>query len=297
MAPAIMRALLAKLIDYAGLFPPASLPMRDTVRNYAEYRRSSDAWALGRLVVPSARLAELGTIAHELHVLEEKPWHVSVIAGDRFEADIAAIRAFNADDRPHLLVDAVEVRAHSVDDVQRIALSADAALATFVEVPSVDDPRPLLDAVKRHQLAAKIRTGGTTSDAFPGAPAVARFLVACLERELHFKATAGLHHPMRADYPLTYAADAPRGDMYGFLNVFVAAALAHTGAEEAEVTRALEERSADAFAFGSDAVVVFGSRLDVDDITTMRAHGAISFGSCSFREPIDELTALGLLPQ
>lgn len=297
MAPAILRALLAKLIDYAGLFPPASLSMPDTVRNYSAYRQSADAWALGRLVVPAARLAELGTVAHQLSVLEQKPWHVSVIAGDHFDADITAIRAFNADDRPHLRVDAVEVRANSVDDVHRIALYADSALATFVEVPSSTDPRSMLDALQGHHLWAKIRTGGTTSDAFPQASAVARFLIACFERDLRFKATAGLHHPTRGEYPLTYAGDAPRGEMFGFLNLFIAAALARTGADEAEVSSALEERNAGAFTFSKDAVTAFGSRLDVDDITTMRAHGAISFGSCSFREPIDELTALGLLPQ
>lgn len=52
------RALLTGLIDYAGLFPPAGLSMAQVVANYASYQRRPDHWALGRLVVPVARLAE-----------------------------------------------------------------------------------------------------------------------------------------------------------------------------------------------------------------------------------------------
>ena len=52
-------ALLAGLVDYAGLFPPASEDMRDALENYASYRASDDRSALGRFIVPVSRLKEL----------------------------------------------------------------------------------------------------------------------------------------------------------------------------------------------------------------------------------------------
>ena len=57
---ASLRALLSGVVDYAGLFPPAGLPLDQAIRNYARYRQGSDAWMLGRFVIPAARLAEFG---------------------------------------------------------------------------------------------------------------------------------------------------------------------------------------------------------------------------------------------
>ena len=44
---ASLRALLTGVVDYAGLFPPARLPLDEAIRNYARYRQGSDAWMLG----------------------------------------------------------------------------------------------------------------------------------------------------------------------------------------------------------------------------------------------------------
>ncbi len=74
--------LLAGLIDYAGLFPPAALPMADAVARYARYRQGAHAWALGRFIVPAARLEEFARTldAVESTVSAEAPWPVSVLA-------------------------------------------------------------------------------------------------------------------------------------------------------------------------------------------------------------------------
>src|SRR5205809_4623216 len=63
---ASLRALLSGLIDYAGLFPPAGLPLDQAIRNYARYRHESDAWMLGRFVIPANRLAEVQPYQDEL---------------------------------------------------------------------------------------------------------------------------------------------------------------------------------------------------------------------------------------
>ncbi len=54
-----IEAVLGGLIDYAGLYPPASLDMRAAVRNYLEYRDGPHAFALGRFIVDIARTDEL----------------------------------------------------------------------------------------------------------------------------------------------------------------------------------------------------------------------------------------------
>jgi hypothetical protein len=47
------RALLAGLWDYAGLFPPAELPLEDALAEWQRIRASDDAWMLNRFVAPA----------------------------------------------------------------------------------------------------------------------------------------------------------------------------------------------------------------------------------------------------
>ena len=123
---------------------------------------------------------------------------------------------------------------------------------------------------------------------------LARFLVACLREDVSFKATAGLHHPLRGDYPLTYEPGSACSSMYGFLNLFLATAFLAAGLDEANARRLLEESDPAAVDIGAAQVSWRGHRLTFDHLAASR--GSLrSFGSCSFREPIDDLAARGLL--
>lgn len=177
-----------------------------------------------------------------------------------------------------------EVKAATADDVERIARDADGR-TVYVEITDL----ALLDPIARHGLRAKIRTGGLTADAFPAIDGVAKFLRACKAAGVAFKATAGLHHPLRCVKALTYAHDSPVGTMHGFLNVFLAAALL----DHAEAI--LAENDPSAFAFDDDGASWRDHRLTTDALRTMRRGFATSFGSCSFEEPIGDLRALGWL--
>src|SRR5713101_4042837 len=60
---ACVRVLLNRILDYAGLFPPAKLPLEDALRTYLRYRKESPhRWMLGRFVCPTARLPDLLTL-------------------------------------------------------------------------------------------------------------------------------------------------------------------------------------------------------------------------------------------
>ncbi len=180
--------------------------------------------------------------------------------------------------------DVLEMKATSRDEVARIGEGANGR-TIYVEVSELD----LLDDVSALGLRAKIRTGGVTPGAIPPATYIANFIRRCAQRGLPFKATAGLHHPVRCVKPLTYDACAPRGTMHGFINVFLAAALLP------QAESILTEDDPHAFTFEDDAAAWRGHAVRTEDLARLRREFAISFGSCSFDEPIADLKELGWL--
>jgi hypothetical protein len=299
VAPSSLRVLMRGIVDYAGLFPPASRSMASAVGEYARHREEPSAWALGRFVLPAARLEEFEETA-QADVPREgaKSWALSALLGSDIEEDIARIEAFNTRHRDArvgaVLVDTVEIKAHSLRDVQRAAELLERRFDTYMEVPVTEDPAELIAGIAQTRAKAKIRTGGVTPDAFPSSAQVARFIARCVAHEVAFKATAGLHHPVRAVYPLTYAADAPEGTMFGFLNVLFAVAALHAGLSEQSTATILEERDPTAFRFDDNGAAWRETLLSATSLERVRGT-MTAFGSCSFSEPVRDLRAMGLL--
>lgn len=281
-----LQTLLHEVVDYAGLFPPAALTMDKAAEHYATYRASDEAWMLGRFVIPAARLGELRSVPNG----DVSPRRLSILLGDRWRDELSAAPSD---------ADAFEVRfanAGGLADVRgALDASGHGAAAAYCEVPWSADFDALADTAHAHQLALKLRTGGVTPDAFPAPDVVLRFLDACIQRGVPCKLTAGLHHPLRAEHPLTYEAGCARSTMYGFLNVLVAAALLAAGHSAARVAPVLEERDASAFRFSDAGLEIRGMRAASADATPI-ARCLRSFGSCSFSEPVQDLRALSLLP-
>jgi hypothetical protein len=299
--PSALQTLLRGAIDYAGLFPPAGLSMAAAVENYASYRHGGHAWALGRFVLPSSRIAEFEAAAEPL--LPRSPsasaWRIAALIGADPTADLRALGEFNcrhaADGEGAVAADVVEGKADSVEAIERLLSRVPSYLQAFVEVPIGRDPAPLLSAIGRARGHAKVRTGGVTADAFPPATELVRFIRACLSAEVAFKATAGLHHPLRGDYRLTYEPHSACGTMFGFLNLFLATAFMADGLDDDEARLLLEERERDAFRLDDAGVEWKGRRVGLDAIRRSRETGIVSFGSCSFTEPLGDLESLGLL--
>jgi hypothetical protein len=286
-----LRALLAHLVDYAGLFPPAALDMARATAEYSACRAGKDAWALGRFVVPVSRLAEFAAAAPPV----ESPWPLSVLAGPALAADLETIAAFRERHRGAFDIEALELKAASPDQISAAARQLPYSLRAFVEIPVTEDPAPLVEQLRLTRLGAKIRTGGVTPEAFPAAADIVRFLRRCAECEVPFKATAGLHHPVRCLRPLTYAADSELAWMYGFLNVFAAACFLHEGLDGSLAAELLEEKVPEAIRFSDSGLEWREHRLSTVRIETLREKFAISFGSCSFAEPLGELRELHFL--
>lgn len=284
-----LRALLSGIVDYAGLFPPAALDMPAAVRNYADYLEDAGAWMLGRFVAPASRLREFSDALAGLTRAPSGTWRIAALIAT--DADVAAVRAFNEAHHGAATVDTLEAKVDTRDDVERIAALRQ-EFTVFAEVPLDRDVASLIAAIRHAGIHAKIRTGGVVAAAIPAPDQVVRFIRACVNEGVAFKATAGLHHPMRAEYRLTYDASAPTGVMLGYLNVFLAAAFMANGMSDADAVRVLEERDPASLVVGPDGIRWHAHFLTTHQLDDARRHVATSFGSCSFREPVDELRAL-----
>lgn len=185
VAPAL-TALLIGFIDYAGVFPPAALSVDTAVKNYETYKNGAHKWLLRRFVIAADELQK---------VPEALDGSISLIS----ESD--------------------QERAGALETKGILS----AAKPVYCEV-TLDNLDEQLDAIKEAGLFAKIRTGSMKPEGIPDPGDVAKFLTGCAKRRLPFKATAGLHHPIRAMYPLTYEPNAPQAIMHGFINVLMAAA-------------------------------------------------------------------------
>lgn len=288
-----LRALIANLVDYAGLFPPADLGMPDAVVSYASYLDGETTWALGRFVVPASKLQEFELALQR--IAPRKSWRLSCVMGNNPRAELEEIARFNDRNGANgVLVDTVEVNLQTADMLRSLAQMIPGEMTAYFEVrPGAS--AELLAMIQAAEARAKIRTGGVNPDAIPATASIAGFLARCAAAGTAFKATAGLHHPLRCMKPLTYDADAPSARMHGFLNVFLAAVFARQGAPERELAAAMDADEAAEFRFDDTEACWGDSVVTTQQIREARERFAISFGSCSFEEPIGDLRQLQLL--
>lgn len=286
------RSLLVDAIDYAGLFPPAALDMAAAVRAYREYLDGPDAWALGRFVVPAARLEDL-MAARESLPPGTAPWLLAVTCGADPVGDAGLVARFaRVAPREQLRADTVEFPAASPEALLDTLAALPDTLHRFAEIPLGEDPVPFVSTLKFRGAAAKFRTGGVTPEAFPDPDDLMRGLEAVVRAGVPLKCTAGLHHPVRGRYRLTYEPASPAATMYGYLNVFLCAAALAQGERPAVARAILLEEDPGAFAVRGGELAWRDRSFDRAMLRAVRRRVVRSFGSCSFREPLDELNLM-----
>jgi hypothetical protein len=269
--------------------------MERAVRAFAGYRQGPERWVLGRFVVPARRLGEfadgLRSLPAELRAGE--PWPVAVLGGE-LGADLAAVAAFTAGPAGALAhVEAIEVPAITEAGIAAARAAVPPGLVLVLELPLVRDLPALARAVRAAGAVAKVRTGGVNRGDIPAPADVLRFLAACAGERVPMKATAGLHHAVRAEQPLTYEAGCARATMFGYLNVWLAALALWHGRTPEEARRILEEEDRRAFALGDDAVGCGAVRFSAEEVMAARRDFATAIGSCSVEEPVAEMRELG----
>ncbi len=292
-----VETLLSEIIDYAGLFPPSGLSMPEAVVNYALYKNSNFSWMLGRFVLPVGRLDEFLQSAKDFFSRDHKGiWRLSVLASGDIHDSVRKIEDFNLKNAPGAVIDSIEVKASSVEEIEKLVSSIPDYFTTFYELPIGDDLPELVSSLALNNQRAKIRTGGVTADLFPSSSEIIRFIRTCMAANIPFKATAGLHHPIRCFKPLSYEANAPKGTMHGFLNLFLATGFAREGFKPSVLEEVLEEEFEEVFEFDENGVYWQKEHfLNIQQLAKLREKGVISFGSCSFDEPIADLQEIGIL--
>jgi hypothetical protein len=304
MPAASLRALLAHSIDYAGMFPPCSLELEPALKNQAEYVHSPDAWMLGAFVLSSQQfdatrqlLSEFDA-QHPLRVaaLGTKTANVDAFLEALDDAD-AAIRSLSRHNVDLVSISHLEMfLPHDVDVASlKEARLIVGDLPVFWEAPPdrAEQTIALLAEFNSDADSAtfgyKLRTGGVTADAFPTSMQIAKALVTPATHQLPIKFTAGLHHPLRQ------YRDEVQTKMHGFLNVLGAAVLAAEHRWDTNQTAMmLEDENVDSFSFTDDFFAWREWRIDTERLQYRRKF-VVSFGSCSFDEPREDLHSLNLL--
>lgn len=280
-----MGCALTGLFDYAGIFPPAEQELRAALQDYLAYRRGPHAWALGSLVIDVQRLDALRDQFRERF----SDLSLSVVATNR---NFEELRKYLYTGLP---IETIEIKAGDRNEIlqwQKILL---ANIAAYVEVPLCSSDCSVLNAIGESGMRAKLRMGGIVEEAFPATASVAAILKTLAERGIPFKATAGLHHPLRSRHPFTYHKDSEIGMMHGFMNLMCASALVWFGGEADEAAQLLEEQDLHAWHVTANAIQWRSRSWSINQLQEVRERFLMSIGSCSFFEPMNDLEMLGWL--
>ena len=291
-----LRHFLAGFIDYAGLFPPAALRLSEAIRNHRRYLGGDHGWLLGRFVVPVDRLEELpDDTAFPLAVIippEISAEDLELLGTYRKHIELLEIRLLNDGDS------AARCTAWLQALHRRLTPSGISNAALFVEPSTAESAAEAIAAFNRHlsgdgaigSAGFKLRCGPTNTAAAPSPETVAATIALCRDRDIPMKFTAGMHLPVRNQCRLT-------GEMqHGFLNIFAAALLFWAGRLSAtEMTDCLRDEAPADFLFTEEGFHWRNKTIPTADIQKIRQERIVSFGSCSFNEPVAGLLALGLL--
>jgi hypothetical protein len=313
--------LFQSLVDYAGLFPPAALPLRETLQNYVTYIGGSDNTMLGRLILPVTQFQAAEEQLREMHLPHSVPVSCLIaksvtVAESRTRLGEATgiIAAFRDD--PNAVIDPQVIEMALPEDVtddicelelggyihqiQAIMDGAELSLPVFLEpalsgvtLSLADSLTAVLD-VHNHagyepRLGWKLRCGGLSKEAFPSSESLSKFIIAAARHGIPLKATAGLHHPFPIIDPVTGAR------MHGFINLIAAMACAiRYPSDRQPVVDILNEDDPSAFLIGDLGLHWRDHMFSLDRLKKVRSEGLLSFGSCSFDEPRDDLRNNGI---
>jgi hypothetical protein len=270
--------LLKQLLDDAAVFPPGSAPLPEALSFHRDYRTTWYSDMVGPLLVPASQLKELSAMLGPSETLEVGVIADGIALGDLFRPltprgivvkQVEAPVARRGEDPQPTLRRLIEL-------LQRYAI------AGFAEVPLAWGLLAALDTIVEARLdgvpiSAKFRTGGLAAELFPTPMELAAVIVACAERQLPFKLTAGLHNAIRHTDPETGFTH------HGFLNVLAATCLASERVEVSEVA----------------AILASTQPLTLLELLRRFRSGDrplwLGFGTCSVLEPIADMQQLGLI--
>ena len=329
-----LRTFMNGLIDYAGLFPPADLPLNEAINEYISQIKSDNSQMLSRFIIHTSKLNDLDEFMPLFANIG--PLRLSVLGGggnkddeylNKINQNIANINDYREKHGNKIKIDVMECKmpsnSPSKSTMEKVTTSLNKNGLThyheFAELPPVgmnysteiDDSSwdkeilPTVELLSNLDNAGiKLRCGGIVKEAFPSVEQVAAMIQTCVIIGIPMKFTAGLHHPIR------HFAEEYDEFMHGFVNTFGAGILATTFPKPTNsqekyrmfilLSHMIDEQNAENFSFtnnsmtwkvGDDRDTQF--EIDAEKIENARRNSMISYGSCSFQEPIDDLKQLG----
>ena len=329
-----LQKIMNGLIDYAGLFPPAKLPLDQAITEYISHFRDQKKWMLGRFIIPISQLNDLekfipkfdnvGTL--KLSVLGAQS-NSDKEFFEQTKKEISIIKEYRKKHEGKVSIEVIETKLPSQSPSKDVMAKIVKLLNSnnlehyheFPELPYVginyatneeegdwdDKITPVIEIISKLDNAGiKLRCGGIVKEAFPSVEQVAAMIQNCSIYQVPLKFTAGLHHPIR-HHSSEYSTE-----MHGFINMFSASAFASTFPKpnnEQEkfrmfilLSHMIDCQNESDFEFTDDKMTWKvgddrDSRFEIskETIEQSRENAAISFGSCSFQEPMDDLTQLG----
>ena len=310
-----------KTVDYAGLFPPAELPLDEAINNYAIFRLDPDSWMLSRFVIPSSKLSELEFFKN---LFQSNPPFPFTVLGKKTNSTnefkknldlvISQITAFESSVGNNLVsIESLELRVPILQDILFVLnmitdainkYETEKVLEIYLEFELSqkhnDDLRLILRHIKEYNfdnknkkikfIGYKVRTGGVDAKEFPSIDKLASIIFECNNFGVQLKATAGLHHPIR------HYNNGVQTHMYGFINVIGACILASLHKLDFNtIYDILQDENPEDFRFSDQKFIWQKYEATKEQIEFSRIKSFISFGSCSFDEPLTDLLTLGLL--
>jgi hypothetical protein len=302
MSAVSLRALLARSLDYAGMFPPCSLALEQALQNHSQYVRAADSWMLSTFVLPVGQFDAVDkgfSQFDKAHPLRLSALGPKTDSTDKFSGALETItekvQSFLRSHPDLVSINQLEMplpgdaNLTAFKMARKLVDSLD--LQVFWEVPPERAERTisLLAELNEARFGYKLRTGGVTSDTFPSAAHIAKALVAAAKYQVPIKFTAGLHHPVRQ------FREEVQTKMFGFLNVLGAGVMAaEHGWDERTTSTMLEDEDVSSFLFDDNSFRWREWTIPADRLERRRKL-VTSFGSCSFDEPREDLRSLGLL--
>ncbi|HJM17451.1 MAG TPA: hypothetical protein QGI59_02980 [Candidatus Poseidoniia archaeon] len=329
-----LRTFMDGLIDYAGLFPPADLPLNEAISQYISHIKSDNSKMLSRFIIHSSKLNNLDEFLPLF--TNVGPLRLSVLGGggnnddeylNKIKQNITNISKYREKHGNKIEIDVIECKMATNTPSKNTMEKATVLLNEnglihyheFAKLPPVgmnysteiDDSswdKEILPTIKLlsnlDNAGIKLRCGGIVKEAFPSVEQVAAMIQTCVIIDIPMKFTAGLHHPIR------HFAEEYDEFMHGFINTFGAGIFATTFPKPENsqekynmfilLSHMIDDQNAENFSFTDDSMIwkVEDDRdtqfvIDVEKIENARKKGMISYGSCSFQDPIHDLTQLG----
>ena len=329
-----LRTFMNGLVDYAGLFPPADLPLDKAINEYFEQLKSDNSAMLSRFIIPISKLNDLDDFIPLFSDIGSL--RLSVLGGggktddeylSKIKQNITNINEYRGKHSDKIQIDVIECKMATNSPSKSTMQEATTLLNEnelthyheFTELPDVginystneDESSwdkvivPTVELISKMKGAGvKLRCGGVVKEAFPSVEQVAAMIQTCVLAKAPMKFTAGLHHPIR------HFADEYDEFMHGFINTFGAGIFATTFPTPKNLqekyrmftllSHMIDDQNAENFSFTNDSMIwkVRDDRdtefeIDTEKIEKVREKGMISYGSCSFQDPIDDLTQLG----